>query len=498
MMKKRLVLLVLAAVFVLALPVQAADAFRLFDRAAGGMVRVGDTLYLADGWGRGIFRVEKGELTLVTGRQTPVDASGRPAGGYNDEDLENSAFSQPWGLIPWQEGLLVADTGNHAVRFLDLEEEQVYTAVGTGKAGFADGKGRKAAFDRPCGLAIDDQGLVYIADAGNHAIRTMDEQGRVKTLLGGIQGSALGDLKQTRLCEPTGLCWADGVLYIADTGNHRILALEDGHVRLVAGAPLTGDAAMEGDYLNGPADVARFSSPQGVAVGADGTVYVADTGNGAVRAIRNGYVTTLLRSENAATWPVAPVGLLADGNTLLVGDSFSRVVLQLDANVTAATFSDVPAGAYYARAVDFALANGLMNGTGAGKFSPAQTMTRGMVLTVLARQAGMDTSTGPQWYSAGLQWGLAAGVSDGQQPNAPISRQQLATMLYRVAGDPETDGSLAAFSDGHTAADYARTALCWAVETGILTGTTDGRLAPAANADRGQVAVMLMRFFVGN
>ncbi len=499
MMKKRMIAAALLAALVLAVPAQAAQdqAQPLYDLAANSMVQVGETLYLADGWNRGIFRVEAGQVSLVTGRQSPQDTSGRPVGGYNDQTLAASAFSEPWGMVSWREGLLVADAGNHAVRFVDVEQDKVYTAVGTGKAGFADGKGRRAAFDRPTGLAVDQVGLVYIADTGNHAIRTMDEQGVVKTLVGGTEGSALGTLSQTRLSAPTGLCWADGVLYIADTGNHRVLALQDGRVTLVAGAQLTGDGAIEGGYLNGPAETARFSSPQGVTVGTDGTVFVADTGNGAVRAIRDGFVTTLIRSESAATWPVSPMGLLLDGNRLLVGDSFSRGVLQVEVTADKKVFTDVAAGAYYAQAVEFALANGLMNGTAPDKFSPGATMTRGMVLTVLARHAGMDTSTGPAWYSAGLRWGQAAGVSDGLRPNDAISRQQLVTMLYRVAGEPETRGTLEAFPDRDAAAGYAYDALCWAVATGILTGS-DGRLEPAGNATRGQVAVIFMRFLTKN
>lgn len=74
------------------------------------------------------------------------------------------------------------------------------------------------------------------------------------------------------------------MLYIADTGSHRILAYKDGRLSTVAGAALPGDAAIEGGFLDGAADEAQFASPQGIAISEDGRIYVADTGNGAVPA----------------------------------------------------------------------------------------------------------------------------------------------------------------------------------------------------------------------
>lgn len=76
----------------------------------------------------------------------------------------------------------------------------------------------------------------------------------------------MGSLKEVRFSGLTGLCWADGVLYVADTGNHRIVAIADWEATLVAGAELTGDAAVEGDCRDGQAEIACFFNPQGVAV----------------------------------------------------------------------------------------------------------------------------------------------------------------------------------------------------------------------------------------
>ena len=124
-----------------------------------------------------------------------------------------------------------------------------------------------------------------------------------------------------------------------------------------------------------------------------------------------------------------------------------------------------------------------------------RTMTRAMVNTVLARLAGVDTTpaAGQNWYDKGIAWARENGVSDGTNPNGNVTREQLATMLYRYAGSPAVNGSLP-FSDADTASDYAKNALIWATQNGILNGYGDGRSGPKANAERAQVAAMMARF----
>jgi hypothetical protein len=94
----------------------------------------------------------------------------------------------------------------------------------------------------------------------------------------------------------------------------------------------------------------------------------------------------------------------------------------------------------------------------------------------------------------GMAWAKANGISDGSNPTGSISRQQLATMLYRFAGQPATNGSIDSFSDATGVASYANAALAWAVENGIVTGTTDGKLNPEGTATRAQVAAMVARY----
>ena len=145
--------------------------------------------------------------------------------------------------------------------------------------------------------------------------------------------------------------------------------------------------------------------------------------------------------------------------------------------------------------VNFVAARELFQGVGNNRFGVGHPMTRGMVNTVLARLAGVDTTSaaGQNWYDKGVAWARENGVSDGTNPNGNVTREQLATMLYRYAGSPAVNGSLP-FSDADTVSDYAKNALIWATQNGILNGYGDGRVGPKANAERAQVAAMMARF----
>ncbi len=146
--------------------------------------------------------------------------------------------------------------------------------------------------------------------------------------------------------------------------------------------------------------------------------------------------------------------------------------------------------------VNFVAARDLFNGIGNGLFGVSEPMTRGMVNTVLARLAGVDTEGGATWYEKGTEWAKANGVSDGTNPQANVTREQLAAMLYRYAGSPAVDGALG-FDDAMSVSEYAKNALVWAVQNGIINGVGDNRVAPQASAERAQVAAMMARFLKG-
>ena len=163
------------------------------------------------------------------------------------------------------------------------------------------------------------------------------------------------------------------------------------------------------------------------------------------------------------------------------------------------TFSDVSSSDWFADAVKYVSDKGMMNGTGNGKFSPADSTTRAMLMTVIARYAGEDTTGSNPWYQKGMEWAKANGVSDGTNPNANITREQLVTMLYRYAKSTGKDVSVGkdtnilSYADATTVSEYAVPAMQWACGAGIVNGA-NGKLNPQNNATRAEVAAILMRF----
>ena len=163
------------------------------------------------------------------------------------------------------------------------------------------------------------------------------------------------------------------------------------------------------------------------------------------------------------------------------------------------TFSDVSSSDWFADAVKYVSDKGMMNGTGTGKFSPADTTTRAMLMTVIARYAGQDTTGSNPWYQKGMEWAKANGVSDGTAPNANITREQLVTMLYRYAKASGKDVSVGkdtnilSYADATTVSEYAIPAMQWACGAGIVNGA-NGKLNPQNNATRAEVAAILMRY----
>lgn len=167
---------------------------------------------------------------------------------------------------------------------------------------------------------------------------------------------------------------------------------------------------------------------------------------------------------------------------------------QNGSQATVGSFKDVPQNSWFASAVQYVTSNSLMNGTSTTAFSPSATMSRGMLMTVLARYAGETTEGGTVWYEKGMNWAKNKGISDGSAPNRNITREQLAAMLYRYAGEPDGAADLSAYTDAGSVSAYAEKAVQWCVKNGILTGKTSSTLAPKATATRAECAAMLQRF----
>ena len=201
-----------------------------------------------------------------------------------------------------------------------------------------------------------------------------------------------------------------------------------------------------------------------------------------------GTVAVLMKADGSQEIVKTSVAT-ADGVVLTVADGAAVMILD-----NSKDFADVSASYWGGDAIDFATSRDLFNGTSATTFSPDAPMNRAMIVTVLARMMGVDTSAGSTWYEAGQQWAIAAGISDGSAMEQNLSREQLATMLYRYMGSPAVSAAaIAGFADAESVSDWAVDAMAWAVSQGII-GGSNGKLDPQGNATRAQVATMLMRF----
>lgn len=156
-------------------------------------------------------------------------------------------------------------------------------------------------------------------------------------------------------------------------------------------------------------------------------------------------------------------------------------------------FYDVTKGDWFYDAVKYVYYADLMDGVDVGVFAPNDTLTRAMVWTIIARAEGVDTSGGATWYAKAQDWVVGKGISDGTEPNAPITREQLVTMLWRLAGEPALGSGINA-PDAGSVSSWAQQAMSWAMYTGLIEGDENGAVTPAATATRAQAAAIMMRY----
>ena len=178
------------------------------------------------------------------------------------------------------------------------------------------------------------------------------------------------------------------------------------------------------------------------------------------------------------------------------------------ADCPAYSYRDVNTSAWYHEAVDYVLVNGLMSGYGNGVFGPNDHLSRAQLCQILYNKEGRPAVTGSSvftdvagtaWYADAVIWANANGIVGGYGggvfgPDDPITREQLAAILWRYAGSPESSHSLDAFTDAGQISDWAMDAMRWANENGVLNGDGSGHLIPRGNATRAHVAQMIQNF----
>lgn len=240
-----------------------------------------------------------GQLTVTPGRVTATTAGTGTAGYSGDSGVAASArLASPSAVAYDRSGnLFVADTANHLIREVVKSSGTIVTVAGSGMAGFAGdgGAATSALLDTPTGVAVDSNGILYIADSHNARIRRV-AGGIISTVAGtgvsGFSGDG-GAAASAQLASPSGVAVdTSDNLYIADTGNHRVRRVAGVIITTVAG---TGDQGFSGD--GGAATSATLDAPASVAVDAAGNLYIADRHNQRIRVVgTNGTITTFAGS----------------------------------------------------------------------------------------------------------------------------------------------------------------------------------------------------------
>lgn len=261
------------------------------------------------------------------GAVTVIAGEGRD--GWRDGPVDTARFSEPFGVAVSADGTIhVSDAGwSHRIR--RITPSGTVTTVAGGERGFADGRGAAARFATPSAMAVAPDGSIVVADTGNHAIRRVAPDGSVTTVAGdGTAGYIDGSARHARFNAPVGVAVdAAGRIIVADTYNDRIRVIDpDGLVRTIAGGDDgSGTAPQSAGYIDGPGPDARFDTPCGVAVDAQGRVLVADTGNGLIRLIgTDGTVSTLPLASGMVERPMGVA--VSAGGEIIVVDEAARVV----------------------------------------------------------------------------------------------------------------------------------------------------------------------------
>jgi sugar lactone lactonase YvrE len=212
--------------------------------------------------------------------------------GYEDGLSLEAKFRFPSSTATAQDGTIyISDTKNHRIRAI-LPDHKVVTIAGTVVdkdnyalpiGGYKDGLAQHAQFNEPKGLAVADDGTLYIVDSANGMIRSLNPSGLVATVATGLNGPS--DI----------VIGKNGELFVSDTLNHRIIKIENGIVSVLAGGGYAKEGEWYvGEYADGFGEKAKFNEPTGLSLGLDGTIYVTDTGNQRIRVISTeGIVTTI-------------------------------------------------------------------------------------------------------------------------------------------------------------------------------------------------------------
>ena len=334
-----------------------------FSYPGGVAIDANRNLYVADSNNHTVRKITN------TGIVTTLAGSAGNYGGADGTGTD-ARFSFPQGIAVDANGTVYVSDMNNTIRKITPEGVVTTLAGVAGEVGNVDGAGTDARFTSPTGLAVNDLGIIYVADTGNHSIRKITSDGMVTTLATGLD-------------YPTSVAVdANGTVYVTDSDRIRKVTSE-GLVTTLAGA----DQHISGDFrVDGAGDVAEFYGPWGIAVGANGDVYVSDNGSSLIRKVTSAGVVTTLAGDRYAS---------ADGKGLLAAFYYPMGIAIDDSGTL-----------YVADSANFTIRKGVLD---------MSTIKVGGRFSFDARkELGLADGVTATFYAKGLPAGLALDATTGQ------------------------------------------------------------------------------------
>lgn len=270
-----------------------------FNQPYGVTVAANGDILVVDTYNNRIRKISNNQVTTIAGTSQVDDLMGFPLGGLKDGKALEAYFNKPRDLAINSAGdIFVADTNNNVIR--KISNGIVSTFAGKNTAGYADGKCNAALFNVPSGIAAGSDDKLYVADTMNNKIRIIDGAGIVSTMkfVSSDKAYDYGILN-----EPSDVQLdSEHNLYIVDSGNQMIKKVVNGIIYPVAGTAGKNNSFgyIDGGYVNGASNSAKFNFPKGICVLDNGLIFVADTWNHSIRVIKPDNTVATLAGDSKA------------------------------------------------------------------------------------------------------------------------------------------------------------------------------------------------------
>jgi sugar lactone lactonase YvrE len=306
------------------------------------------SIIVVDSGNNKIRRIKNNMLSTIAGASGKLDEYGCSVGGYQDGLVSVARFNKPrYAVVDSKRTIYISDTGNNVIR--KIQNGRVFTFAGNGKKGFKNGSYSQAMFNCPSGLAIDSKDNIYVADSLNNVIRKITPTGNVTTYAGAysINGAYKdGSLSESRFNEPSDISFdKSGKLFVIDSGSQTIRKIENDLVSTLCGFSnklISSTTYNVAGYQDGYSLDARFNFPKGMSIADNGIIFIADTWNNRIRAIKpNGSVITIAGSGtvgNLAALPKdsmfnEPVDVLYASGKLYISDMLNNSLKVVPINI---------------------------------------------------------------------------------------------------------------------------------------------------------------------